>query len=81
MAPRHRITPDGTTAYVVNQGSSTVTPSATATNRAGKPIRSGNGPLAIAMAPVGRPSTPPIRATAATADTVTPISTATNRPG
>jgi YVTN family beta-propeller protein len=43
------ITPDGKTAYVVNQGSGTVTPIATATNTPGKPITVGNHPVAIAI--------------------------------
>ena len=43
------ITPDGKTAYVANYLSGTVTPIATGTNSAGKPITVGNHPLAIAI--------------------------------
>ena len=43
------ITPDGKTAYVVNQASGTVTPIATATNTAGPPITVGSEPRAIAI--------------------------------
>ena len=46
------ITPDGTTAYVVNFGSDTVTPIATATNTAGTPITVGTQPVAIAITPL-----------------------------
>ena len=52
------ITPDGKTAYVVDgadhPGWGTVTPIATATNTAGKPIRVGAVPQAIAMTPDGK---------------------------
>src|ERR1039457_2742343 len=51
-APRRRaypdaiaITPDGKTAYVAFDGG--VTPISTATNKAGKPIKAGSGPIAI----------------------------------
>ncbi len=37
------ITPDGTTAYVANQPSSTVTPIDLATDKPGKPIEIGHG--------------------------------------
>jgi YVTN family beta-propeller protein len=70
------ITPDGKTAYVINQGG-TVTPIATATGRLGKPIKVGGAPYGIAITPDGE--------TAYVAnlgsDTVTPIATATNQPG
>jgi YVTN family beta-propeller protein len=45
------ITPNGTTAYVVNELSSTVTPIRTATNTALRPIKVGTAPLAIAITP------------------------------
>ena len=65
------------TAYVVNGGSDTVTPIATATNTAGPPITAGNGfgiPVAIAITPDG----PPPASSTTTRGTVTPIQTATN---
>jgi YVTN family beta-propeller protein len=43
------ITPDGKTAYVVNQGSNTVTPIATATNKPGRPIHVGQRAFTIAI--------------------------------
>ena len=56
--PEHiAITPAGTTAYVANAGSGTVTPIATATNTAGHPITVGSFPDAIAIA-----ATPPAAA-------------------
>jgi YVTN family beta-propeller protein len=73
------ITPDGTTAYVANGASSTVTPIDLATNTAGKPINlSGKpGADAIAITPDGT--------TAYVANqpssTVTPIDLATNTAG
>ncbi len=41
------------TAYVVNGGSGTVTPIATASNTAGPPITTGPGPDAVAITPDG----------------------------
>jgi len=71
------ITPDGTTAYVINFYSHSVTPIATATNTPGPPIPVGQGPRAIAITPDGK--------TAYVASwqggTVTPIATATNAAG
>jgi YVTN family beta-propeller protein len=65
------------TAYVVNAESDTVTPINTVTNRAGKPIRVGADPQAIAITPNG--------ATAYVvnhdSETVTPIHTATGTTG
>ncbi len=65
------------TAFVVNSASSTVTPIDLATRRAGKPIKVGSDPQAIAISPDG--------ATAYVVNsgsgTVTPISTATRRAG
>src|ERR1700676_3893715 len=43
----------GPTAYVVNNGSNSVTPIATATNTAGTPITVGSAPDAIAITPNG----------------------------
>ena len=69
--------PGTATAYVVNAGSGTVTPIATATNRAGPAIKVGDNPHAIAITPDGK--------TAYVANyvsgTVTPITTATGKPG
>ena len=48
------ITPNGKTAYVLNQGSDTVTPINTATNTAGAPIPVGFDPVAIAITPNGK---------------------------
>ena len=50
------ITPDGKTAYVMNQSSNTVTPIATATNTPGRPIHVGQGvfPLTALAARRGR---------------------------
>ena len=45
------ITRDGKTAYVTNFGSGSVTPIRTATNAAGKQIKVGQGPVAIAITP------------------------------
>jgi YVTN family beta-propeller protein len=45
------ITPNGTTAYVSNAGSGTVTPIRTATGTALKPVRVGKLPDAIAITP------------------------------
>src|SRR6266496_620302 len=57
------ITPDGKTAYVSSEDSSTVTPITTATNTAGKPIKVGPNPRRLASTPVmkaiGTASTPP----------------------
>ena len=53
---RIAITPDGKTAYVVNEPHerSTVTPISTATNTAGKPIHVGRSPVRIAITPDGK---------------------------
>ena len=45
------ITPDGKTAYVANFNSNTVTPITVATGRAGKPIKAGRYPTALALVP------------------------------
>src|SRR5215469_16626181 len=68
------ITPDGKTAYVVNNGSGTVTPIRTATNTALKAIKVGIGPFAIAITPDGKTA----YVTNRHSGTVTPIRTATN---
>jgi YVTN family beta-propeller protein len=65
------------TAFVVNYGSATVTPVDLVSQRAGAPIKVGQGPRAIAITPGGR--------TAYVANsgsgTVTPINTVTGRAG
>ncbi len=67
----------GPTAFVVNYASNTVTPVTMATRKAGRAIRVGAGPVAIAITPDGR--------TAYVADsgsgTVTPIDTVTRKAG
>ncbi len=45
------ITPDGKTVYVISFYPATATPISTATNAAGKPIKVGRAPDAIAIAP------------------------------
>ena len=45
------ITPDGTTAYVPNGGSGTVTPISTATHKPGPAIPVGHDPVEIAITP------------------------------
>ena len=71
------ITPDGSTAYVTNNGDGTVTPINTSTDTAGTPITVGTWPDAVAITPDG--------STAYVAnngdDTVTPIDTATDTAG
>ncbi len=64
-------------AYVVNLGSGTVTPISTATNRAGKAIRTGRFPGAVAIAPDGKT----VYVANGGSSTVTPIRTATNTAG
>ena len=70
------------TAYVVNSDSGTVTPITTATNTPGRPIRVGEGPLAIAVTPNGKTAYVANEGTGhVDAHTVTPIQTATNKAG
>jgi DNA-binding beta-propeller fold protein YncE len=45
------ITPDGKTAYVANLRSGAVTPTMVATGQAGKPIKAGKAPTALALVP------------------------------
>ena len=71
------ITPDGKTAYVVNNYSQTVTPIATATNTAGPPIMVGDDPFPIAITPDGKT----VYVGNIESGTVTPIATATNTAG
>jgi YVTN family beta-propeller protein len=47
------ITPDGTTAYVANYNSGTVSPIDLAIDTAGTPITVGTKPIAIAIVPSG----------------------------
>jgi YVTN family beta-propeller protein len=61
-------------------GSNAVFPISTATNTAGKPIRTGAGPEAIAITPDGKIAYV-VNNGYDTVDTVTPISTVTNTPG
>ena len=74
------ITPDGKTAYVLND-TGTVIPVSTATNRAGRPIHVGQGhlggPRFIAITPDGKT----VYVANTGLNTVTPVSTATNRAG
>jgi YVTN family beta-propeller protein len=65
------------TAFVVNSGSSSVTPIDLATRQAGRPIRVGKHPLAIALTPGGKTA----YVVNSRSDTVTPINTATWRAG
>ena len=65
------------TAFVVNSDSGTVTPVNLAKRRAGRPIRSGSTPLAIAITPGGQTAYVVNRGSG----TVTPIATATRRAG
>ena len=60
---------------VNDDNSGTVTPIRTATNKAGKAIKVGSGPKAIAITPNGK--TAYVASTGS--DTVTPIRTATNK--
>jgi YVTN family beta-propeller protein len=45
------ITPGGRTGYVADFASNAVTPIRTATNTAGKAVKVGSGPVALAIAP------------------------------
>ncbi len=65
------------TAFVVNSDSGTVTPVDLAKRRAGRPIRVGKHPLAIAITPGGQTAYVVNRGSG----TVTPIATATRRAG
>src|SRR5262249_49777110 len=73
------ITPDGKTAYVVNESSGTVTPISTATNKPGPPIKiNGSGITGpIAITPDGKTAYDG----GGEAKTSTPTPTATNTPG
>jgi YVTN family beta-propeller protein len=65
------------TAFVVNSGSGSVTPVDLATRRAGRPIRVGRHPVAIAVRPGGQTA----YVVNNRSGTVTPIDTATRRAG
>ncbi len=65
------------TAFVVNSGSSSVTPIDLATRQAGRPIGVGKHPQAIAITPGGKTA----YVVNSRSDTVTPINTATWRAG
>ncbi|HLX78183.1 MAG TPA: PKD domain-containing protein, partial [Acidimicrobiales bacterium] len=71
------ITPDGGTAYVSNDGSSTVTPIDLATNTAGTAIPVGGAPVGLAVTPDGRTAYVAIPSN----NTVVPINTSTNTAG
>jgi YVTN family beta-propeller protein len=66
-----------TVAYAINSGSNSVTPIATATNKAGSPISVGTDPFAVALTPDGKTAYVVNRGS----DSVTPIATATNTAG
>src|ERR1022692_1342307 len=70
------------TAYVPNYKSTAGPPISTATNRAGKPIKVGIGPLAIALTPNGKTAYVTATGSISGGDpgTVTPISTAPRTP-
>jgi YVTN family beta-propeller protein len=75
---RIAITPNGATAYVVNQGSNSVTPVTTSTGVAGTPVPVGNSPSAIAITPDGSTAYVANSGTLdAPGDTMTPINLAT----
>jgi YVTN family beta-propeller protein len=75
------VTPDGKTAYVVNQGgasgSGTVTPIDVATGEPGPEIKVGREPYGVAVTPDGKTA----YVTNSDGDTVTPIDVATGEPG
>ncbi len=71
-SPAHPVT-----AYIVNSGSGTVIPINTATSTAGKAVKVGHQPTAIAITPNGKTA----YVTNGGSNTVTPINTATNKAG
>lgn len=73
------ITPNGKTLYVGDWDSGTVTPIRTATNTAGKPIKTGANPSLVAMA--ATPNGKTVYVVNQGPGTVTPINTATNTAG
>jgi YVTN family beta-propeller protein len=74
------ITPNGKTLYVGDWDSGTVTPIRTATNTAGKPIKTGANPFSVAMAVTPNGKTVYV-VNEEPHGTVTPINTATNTAG
>ena len=76
-AARRTGTAQAGTVYVVHQSARVVTPISTITNMAGKPVRVGSGPIAIAVTPDGKTA----YVANTYSDTVTPITTATNTAG
>ncbi len=79
-APGQRLivsAPNGQTVYVASQSAGTVTPIFTATNTAGKPIKVGKDPFALAITPNGQV----VEVVNQASGTVTPIFTAVNRAG
>lgn len=80
-----RAEPPVITAYVVNNGSGTVTPVSTATNKAGQAIPVGIGgyrdeATAVAVTPDGRTAYVVSSGSSGDDSSVTPISTATSKP-
>jgi YVTN family beta-propeller protein len=74
------ITPNGKTLYVGDWDSGTVTPICTATNTAGRPIKTGANPFAVTMAVTPNGKTVYV-VNEEPYGTVTPITTATNSAG
>ncbi len=73
------ITPDGSTAYTANFDAATVTPIATAGDKAGKAIAVDGDPFALKFNPGGQ--TLYMSCGAVFPGVVTPISTGSNKPG
>lgn len=76
------VAPDGSTAYVTNYTSNSVTPIDLSTDTPGKPIPVGVGPAGIAIAPDGKMAyVTDDGSSASLGDTVTPINLETGKPG
>jgi DNA-binding beta-propeller fold protein YncE len=67
--------------YALSYHAGTVTPVATATNTAGKPVRTGQRPIAIVITPDGKQAYVACLGNLAGPGTVTPIATATSTAG
>jgi len=72
------ITPNGRTAYVVNNVGNTVTPITLATGKPGRPINAGRSPNQIVITPNGK--TAYVIDSRGGGDNVTPINLVTNKP-
>ena len=72
------ITPNGRTAYVVNNVGNTVTPITLATGKPGHPIKVGRSPNKIVITPNGK--TAYVIDSREASDNVTPINLVTNKP-